>query len=157
MSIDEYALAFDGELLNRGFWLQVWVIEYNGQQHIYIEHTGDNTWANAPSPIYGLSQNFDTSKHAPENSLASRLQAVEINPQACQIRMIALGPIFEEQLTIHKHEPFRAQLETLAYEVAAYLKWRGFEVLGNYHKGASVKEQLLGEIKTKVMAFVTDS
>jgi hypothetical protein len=157
MSVEEYSLAFDGNLLKRGFWLHVWAIGYNGQQYIYLNQTGDGSWANAPSPINDLSQHFDTSKHAPKNSLASCLHAAEINPQACHFRMIALGPIFEEQVTIHKHEPFHAQLETLASEVAAYLKWRGFEVLGNYQMGASVREQLLDEIKSMVMAFVTES
>ena len=156
MSIDEYSLSFDGKMLKRGFWLQVWAIAYNGQQYLYLDHTGDNTWANAPSPLSGFSQHFESSKLVPDNSLSKRLDKIDIQPQACYYRMIALGPIFEEQLTIHKHEPLRAQVETLASEVAAYLKWRGFEVLGSYQMGASVREQLLDEIKSKVMAFVSE-
>jgi hypothetical protein len=155
MSIDEYSLAFDGEMLIRGFWLQVWAVGYNGQQYVYIDHTADNVWANAPSPVSGLSLHFDPSRHAPENSLTSCLQMADISPQACHFRMMALGPVFKEQLTIHKHEPLRSQLETLAYELAAYLQWRGFEVLGNYQKGDSVAEPLLDEIKSKVMAFIS--
>ncbi len=154
MSIDEYSLSFDGGLLSRGFWLQVWAIGYNGQQYIYLDHTGDNTWANAPSPLIGLSQHLDSSKHAPDNSLSTRLRKIDIDPQACHFRMLALGPLFEEQLTFHKHEPLRNQISTLEYEVAAYLKWQGFQVIGNCQKGGSVTQSLLDEAKSKVNKFL---
>jgi len=156
MSIEEYSLSFDGEMLKRGFWLQVWAIHFNGQQYIYINQSGDGSWPNAPSPISGLSQHFDTSKHAPKNSLASCLHSAEINPQGSYFRMIALGPIFEEQVTIHKHEPLREQMDTLAFEIAAYLIWRGFEVLGQYQKCASVREVLFEAIKSKVIAWLSE-
>ena len=156
MSIDEFSLAFDGELLKRGFWLQVWSIGYNERQYIYIDQTGDSTWANAPSPLSGLGLHFDSSKKAPSHRLLNFLQELEIVPQACHFRMLALGPIFEEQLTLHKHEPLRDQLAMLAFEVAAYLKWRGYAVLGRYQKGVSVSQPLLDEIKSKVMAFVIE-
>ena len=154
MSYDEYSLAFDGEMLKRGFWLQAWTIGYNGQQYIYLDHTGDDTLSNAPSPLNGLSQHLDSSKHAPDNCLSTRLRALDIDPRACHFRMLALGPIFEEQLTFHKHEPLRDQMDRLKYELAAFLIWRGFEVIGNCRKGASVSQSLLDEVKSKVMAFV---
>jgi len=154
MSIDEYSLSFDGGMLRRGFWLNVWAIGYNGQQYIYIDQTGDRIYANAPSPVSGLSRHFDSSKHAPENSLASCLHAANINPQGCIFRMLALGPIFKEQLTIHKHEPLRAQMETLKYELATYLKWRGFELIGQCQKVAPVSQDLIDAAKSKVNKFL---
>jgi len=156
MSMDEYALSFDGEMLKRGFWLQVWTIGYSDHNYIYLNQTSDRIYANAPSAINGLSQHFDSSKHAPDNSLASCLNALDIDPRTCYFRMLALGPLFEEQLTLHKHEPLRDQMDSLACEIAAYLKWRGFEVLGIFQKGATVSQALLDEVKSKVIKFLAE-
>jgi hypothetical protein len=155
MSINSCTLDFDGEILKRGFWLYLWVVVFNGQKYIYVGRTGDESLANAASPFSGLSQHLDLRRDAQGNDLARCLREVDLDPRACHFRMRAFGPIFEEQETLDKHEPYRDQMTMLEYEIASYLKWRGFEVLGQHQKGTSIKQSLLNEIKARVIEFVS--
>ena len=155
MGINSYTMAFDGELLKRGFWLYVWEILFNGEKYIFIGRTGNSSSANAASPFNRVSQHFDFRETAKGNTLARRLRENNIDPDASNFRMIALGPIFQEQKSVDTHKQYRDQMATLEYEIASYLKWQGFEVIGKYQKGSSIDQTLLNELKSKVVDFIT--
>ena len=148
-------MAFDGELLKRGFWLYVWKILFNGEIFIYVGRTGNSSSTNAASPFNRVSQHLDFRETARGNTLARRLKEVEIDPDSSNFRMIALGPIFQEQKSVDTHMRYRDQMATLEYEIAYYLKWQGFELLGKYQKGSAIDQTLLNELKSKVVEFIT--
>jgi len=148
-------MAFDGELLKRGFWLYVWKILFNGEIFIYVGRTGNSSSTNAASPFNRVSQHLDFRETARGNTLARRLKEVDIDPGSSNFSMIALGPIFQEQKSVDTHNRYRDQMATLEYEIAYYLKWQGFEVLGKYQKGSAIDQTLLDELKSKVVDFVT--
>jgi hypothetical protein len=155
MSINSYTMAFDGELLKRGFWLYVWKILFNGEKFIYVGRTGNSSSTNAASPFNRVSQHLDFRETARGNTLARRLKEVDIDPDSSNFHMIALGPIFQEQKSVDTHMRYRDQMATLEYEIAYYLKWQGFEVLGKYQKGSAIDQTLLNELKSKVVEFIT--
>jgi hypothetical protein len=155
MSINSYTMSFDGELLKRGFWLYVWKILFNGEKYIYLGRTGNSSSTHAASPFNRVSQHFDFQETAKGNTLARRLKEVDIDPDASNFCMIALGPIFQEQKSVDTHKKYRDQMATLEYEIASYLKWQGFEVLGKYQKGSAIDQTLLNDLKSKVVEFIT--
>jgi hypothetical protein len=69
--------------------------------------------------------------------------------------MLALGPFFPEQVTFDKHKPFRDQMATYEYELANYLKTQGCNVLGSHHIGTSVDNEILGDVKSQVLDFIS--
>jgi hypothetical protein len=155
MSINSYTMAFDGELLKRGFWLYVWKILFNREKYIYLGRTGNSPSASAASPFNRVSQHLDLRETAKGDTLARRLREVDIDPYASNFCMIALGPFFQEQKSEDTHKEYRDQMATLEYEIASYLKWQGFEVLGQYQKGSAIDQTLLNELKSKVVDFIT--
>ena len=91
MSINSYTVAFDGEILKRGFWLYLWIVIFNGQKYIYVGRTGDGSLANAASPFSGVSQQLDLRRDAQGNDLARCLRELDLDPRACHFRMHAFG------------------------------------------------------------------
>jgi hypothetical protein len=154
MSIHSYIMTFDGEMLKRGFWLYVWIVLFNGQQYIYVGRTGNSSSVGAASPFNRVSQHLDFRKNAKGSTLARRLREIGVDPEASNFRMIALGPIFQEQESFEKHKQYRDQMARLEYEIASYLTWRGYEVIGEHQKGSSVEQSLLNEVRSNVVDFI---
>jgi len=154
MSINTYQMEFNGEVLERGFWLYVWKIIEGSAVHLYVGRTGDSSSAHASSPFNRIGQHLDFRENAKGNSLAKRLKEAQINPKKSKFRMLALGPFFSEQETFEAHKPYRDQMATFEYELARHLKNHGYSVLGTHHQGAKVQATLLHEVKTKVMFFL---
>ena len=148
-------MAFNGEILERGFWLYVWEISQNNNKYIYVGRTGDSSSAHASSPFNRIGQHLDFRENAKGNSLAKRLKAAGVNPKKSNFRMLALGPLFPEQETFEAHVPFRDQMATFEYELASYLRVNNYNVLGIHNKGAGVLENTLSEIKIKAIEFLT--
>jgi hypothetical protein len=155
MPIKSYQMSFQGEVLDRGFWLYVWEIVSGKNRYFYVGRTGDSSSAHAASPFNRIGQHLDFRENAKGNSLAKRLKEVGVNPRTSNFRMLALGPFFPEQVTFDKHKPFRDQMATYEYELANYLKIHGCNVLGSHHIGSTVNNEILGDVKAQVMRFVT--
>ena len=68
--------------------------------------------------------------------------------------MLALGPLFPEQITFEEHKNYRDRMATLEYELAQHLSGNGYDVLGVHHKMATVSPTILAEIKDKVSEFL---
>ena len=147
-------MGFNGEVLERGFWLYVWEIKEGDTKHLYVGRTGDSSSPNASSPFNRIGQHLDFRENAKGNSLAKGLKEVGINPKKSKFRMLAMGPFFPEQESFESHKQFRDQMATFEHELARYLQSNGYSVLGIHHQGAKVPENHLNEVKAKVMEFL---
>jgi len=154
MNIIGYEMGFEGEVLQRGFWLYVWEIVYCKKVYLYVGRTGDSASPYASSPFNRIGQHLDFRENAKGNSLAKRLKEKGVDARASKFRMLALGPLFPEQKSFEAHKPYRDQMATLEYETAAYLRKQQFEVLGKHHTGMSVPQGVVDEIKSKVIWFL---
>lgn len=155
MPIKSYQMSFQGEVLQRGFWLYVWEIISGSKRYIYVGRTGDSSSAHAASPFNRIGQHLDFRDNAKGNSLAKRLKEVDVNPRTSNFRMLALGPFFPEQATFDEHRPYRDQMATFEFELANYLKTEGYNVLGSHHIGAAVDNEDLDDVKSQVLAFIS--
>jgi hypothetical protein len=155
MSIQSYQMTFQGEVLARGFWLYVWEIVSGSNRYFYVGRTGDSSSAHAASPFNRIGQHLDFRENAKGNSLAKRLNEVGINPRTSNFRMLALGPFSPEQVTFDEHKPFRDQMATYEHELANYLKTEGYNVLGSHHLGTTVDNEILGDVKSRVLDFIS--
>ena len=87
-------LSFNGELLQRGFWLYVWEIQTPKKPlFYYVGRTGDSSSINAQSPFNRMGQHLSFKKG---NMLRHHLESKNIVPETCLFRLIAHGPILKE-------------------------------------------------------------
>jgi len=156
MDINTYVMRFDGQVLERGFWLYVWEILYHQKKYIYVGRTGDSSSRNASSPFSRIGQHLDFRKNARGNSLAKRLKEAGVDPKKSRFRMLALGPLYPEQESFDAHRPYRDQMATIEYEIAEYLREVRFNVLGSHHTGTLVQADVVNDIKLKVSEFLND-
>jgi len=154
MIINAYEMGFDGEVLQRGFWLYIWKIVYEQKTYIYIGRTGDSSSPNASSPFNRIGQHLDFRNNAKGNSLAKNLIKAGVDPKQSKFSMLALGPLFEEQKSFDTHKPFRDQMATLEYETAEYLKKNNFTVLGKHYKGTAVPLNTVAELLEQISRFL---
>ncbi len=158
MSINTYQMEFNGEILERGFWLYVWEITGEKNRNFYVGRTGDSSSSNASSPFNRIGQHLDFRENAKGASLAKRLKEAGINPKKSKFRMLAIGPVFPEQKEFEAHKPFRDQMATYEYELANHLKNKGHKVLGLHHQGTVVENaQFLAQVKENVEIFLAST
>jgi hypothetical protein len=60
--------------------------------------------------------------------------------------MVAVGPIYPEQMTFETHVPVRNQMAALERAVANQLKQRGYLVLGTHPASGSPDQSVLEQI-----------
>src|SRR5579864_5334936 len=95
MNTATHELNFDGELLERGFWLYVWEITTQHQTRLYyVGRTGDSSSDNAQSPFNRMAQHLGFNEKS--NPLRRYLKAESVSPEDCTFRLVAYGPIVEE-------------------------------------------------------------
>lgn len=121
-------LAFDGELLRRGFWLYVWEITpRNAKPCYYVGRTGDSSTPNAQSPFIRMGQHFGKNKNA--NALRRHLEARKINPEQCALKLFAHGPILDEVSDFDEHKKRRDVAAALEKALEESLRVVGYDVL----------------------------
>jgi len=145
-----YQISFQGGLLERGFWLYIWRIEYKGRVCYYVGRTGDSSSRYAASPFSRLSQHLDVRNSASANMLLRNIRAAGFNPLECFFEMTAFGPIFPEQHTLDQHRQFRDRIAPLESALAEYLRQRGLEVIGKHPSPGSVDQKIFSEVLTSV-------
>jgi hypothetical protein len=150
-------MEFNGEVLERGFWLYVWEVLEGNECHLYVGRTGDSYSPNASSPFNRIGQHLDFRENAKGATLAKRLKEAGINPNRARFRMLALGPFFPEQKDFEAHRPYRDKMATLEFELAEHLKQLGHSVLGVHHKGAPVSASQLAAVKENVEGFLSSA
>lgn len=88
-----YNASFEGPLLQRGFWLYVWeIVAPAGRALHYVGKTGDKASRVCQSPFNRLSNHLGGNKHS--NALKRHLAVKKIDPERCQFRFHAYGPLF---------------------------------------------------------------
>jgi hypothetical protein len=152
-----FSIRFEGHVLNRGFWL--YVIDIRGRQarHLYVGRTGDSSSANAASPFSRIGQHLDSRTNAKGNALARNLAKVGLEPASCDLEMIAIGPIYPEQLDFETHKPFRDRLAALEWGVAQALRQRGYSVLGTHYATVEPEASLLTEVMSLLQERLSSS
>lgn len=155
LEMKSYSIKFDGRVLERGFWLYVIDISSGEGRRLYVGRTGDSSSSNAGSPFARIGQHLECRANAKGNALARNLRAVGINPSACSLEMIAIGPIFPEERTFGDHKRVRDVMAGLEGAVATALRQRGFTVLGRHsvaHPADSGKLKEVLELIEKKLA-----
>lgn len=140
-----YNMQFDGQLLNRGFWLYVWDVKGNDRRYVYVGRTGDTSSRYASSPFRRIGQHLDASLNAKGNALAKQLRAAGVRCDECTFEMVAVGPIFPEQTTWDDHVPFRDRMAAIERAVAEELKSRGYLVLGTHQRASLADDAAVWE------------
>lgn len=142
-------LAFDGELLRRGFWLYVWEITpKNAASLYYVGRTGDNPSPKAQSPFVRMGQHFGKNKNA--NALRKHLEAREIDPARCGLRLFAHGPIFDEVSDYDEHKKRRDVAAALEKALEESLRVVGYDVLNVVNSNMKLDKSLF---KKMIRAF----
>ena len=139
-------ISFEGELLQRGFWIYAWKISSGNRIVYYVGRTGDSSSSNAASPFNRIGTHLDARPNAKANSLTRRLLEAGLKPATCKFRMAAVGPLHPEQDNFDDHRAIRDRMATLEHEVAIALRTRGHEVLGTHSRGSKVEAKLVEHV-----------
>lgn len=149
VTIPTHELRFDGQLLQRGFWLYVWeVTPPTGKPMHYVGRTGDASSPNAQSPFARMSQHLGFAKTS--MMLRKHLDARGVNPPSCSFRLIAHGPILPEAecKTWEVHRERRDVLAAMERVLCEELKAAGYDVLNT----VSSRKVLNAEVYATVRA-----
>ncbi len=150
LALRKHVMSFEGQLLNRGFWLYVWRINAPERSVLYVGRTGDNSSCNAGSPFNRIGQHLDVRGSAKGNAMGRQLRVAGLTAADCVFRMVAIGPLFPEQADWNSHCPVRDTVARLEKELAAWLQGRGYEVLGIHHCNGDLDPALFASIKCLV-------
>ena len=141
-----YQMSFDGCVLNRGFWIYLWKVVGPDGIYFYLGRTGDSSSANAASPFARIGQHLNFRETARGNSLAMRLQEIDVNPCDCRFHMLAIGPLFQEEKEWEKHKPIRDKVAAIESALSKFLRDRGCNVLGAHSSTKPLDEKLLRKL-----------
>lgn len=139
-------MSFNGYLLERGFWLYVLDIRQEENRYIYVGRTGDSSSANAASPFNRIGQHLDFRAIARGNALGRQLGYLNVQPSQCTFEMLAIGPIFPEQLTFELHKPIRDTVGAIEAALADELVDRGYNVIGTHGRRVPQDAELWAEV-----------
>ncbi len=155
----KYQLTFDGDLLQRGFWIYIWKVEDRKTSNLYyyVGRTGDSSSLNASSPFSRLSSHL--SKNPKANALLKHLHAQGIAVGECRFDFFSFGPLFFEAFNWEDHKHKRDKTATVEKMVAQSLKERGVTVFGvhqvSQHRFIDSPE--LRTIVDNIMDDITDN
>jgi len=146
-----YELNFDGELLERGFWLYVWEITTPSQTHLYyVGRTGDSSSDNAQSPFNRMAQHLGFNEKS--NPLRRYLRGEGVAPEKCNFRLVAHGPIVKEAGSPHAHRERRDRVSAMEKALATTMTAVGYRVMNRVNCRIEVDAQMF---KTVRAAFTT--
>jgi hypothetical protein len=137
-------LNFDGELLQRGFWLYVWEIQTPNQTTLYyVGRTGDSSSINAQSPFNRMGQHLGFNDKS--NVLRRHLEGKNFDPETCSFQLIAYGPILKEAKTKDEHRKRRDSIASMEKALADEMTAVGYNVINtvNCRKKLDVKKFVL--------------
>lgn len=140
-------MRFDGQLLNRGFWLYIWHVRGPLCHHVYVGRTGDSSSPHASSPFKRISQHLDPGPNAKGNALGKQLKRAGCKYEECSFEMVAIGPIWPEQADFESHKAVRDRTAALERAIADELRDRGYVVLGTHPRTGAPDQTLLQRIR----------
>ena len=121
-------LNFNGELLQRGFWLYIWEIQTPKKKHLYyVGRTGDSSSINAQSPFNRMGQHLSVKNKG--NVLRRHLEGKNIDPETCSFRLIAHGPILKETNNKDEHRKRRDSIASMEKALADEMAATGYNVI----------------------------
>lgn len=96
---------------------------------VYVRRTGDNSSPNAQSPFNRMGQHLGNSESS--NTLRKHLTRRGIDPAACDLRLVAYGPILDEapDRDMDEHKVRRNTVGALEKRLADELSGAGYDVL----------------------------
>jgi len=153
LPLSVYGMSFNGQVLERGFWLYIWKIAAPKGEYLYVGRTGDSSSPNAASPFRRIGQHLDFSDNAKANSLARRLRERGVNPLDCEFEMYAIGPLFPEQDSMEKHRPFRDKVAALECALSETLRARKYNVLGVQRSRKQLDRQVFEQVLIAIDQF----
>lgn len=125
-----HSFAFNGQVLQRGFWLYVWEIRPpDGTTLHYVGRTGDSSSPNAQSPFNRMGQHLGFNDKS--NVLRRRLEKTGIAPETCELRLVAHGPILPEAATVEEHRPARDIVAAMEKALANAMRHAGYNVVND--------------------------
>ena len=141
-----HALAFSGQLLQRGFWLYVWEIRPpDGAAIYYVGRTGDSSSINAQSPFNRMGQHLGFNINS--NVLRRRLAASGIAPEACTFRLMAHGPVLAEAQSVEEHRRSRDLVAAFEKALADALSAAGYHVMNPVHCRMPLDNELFATVR----------
>ena len=147
-TIQKYTVAFDGQLLRRGFWLYVWRIKSSKGLRLYVGRTGDSSSRYAASPFHRIGQHLDARPNAKGNALMRQMLDDGLDPTRCKFELVALGPLFPEQKSLASHRPIRDIVGGMEGALATLFRERGYIVLGTHGKGTPPAPALMRKVRS---------
>jgi len=146
MSTRTHELAFKGDLLERGFWLYVWEITTQQRGNFYyIGRTGDSSSFNAQSPFNRMGQHLGSKSRS--NALRRKLEANSIEPERCNFRLVAHGPIFEEAKMPEEYRLRRDKIGAMEKALADAMCASGYQVLNTVSCKVRLDEVAFAEVR----------
>lgn len=150
MQSNTYSLTFSGELLRRGFWLYVWEIKTPENVYLYYAgRTGDSSSVNAQSPFNRMGQHLGFNDKS--NLLRRRLKGRGIDPENCEYRLVAHGPIMGEASDRDKHRKLRDIIAALEKALAEAMCAAGYTIINTVKCRMPLDNLLFEEVRA---AFV---
>ena len=153
MNAETFELAFNGRILQRGFWLYVWEITPPiGPKLYYVGRTGDSASANAQSPFNRMGQHLGFVKNS--NMLRRHLEGRQVRPEQCQFRLIAHGPIESESPSGEPadHNERRDRVAALEKALATVMREAGYLVINEVKCRKMVGAQRFAQIRAAFSA-----
>lgn len=132
MSRQSYEVIFDGGILRRGFWLYVWEITpIDGPALYYVGRMGDSASTNAQSPFNRMGQHLGFIKN--NNMLRRHLENRQVEPERCEFRLVAHGPIKPEskRKELAEHIERRDRVAAMERALAAAMRRAGCDVMND--------------------------
>lgn len=130
MTADLHEVRFNGGVLQRGFWLYIWeVTPLKGRALYYVGRTGDSSSTNAQSPFNPMGQHLGFARNS--NMLRRHLGEQGIEPERCDFRLVAVGPLEEESQASSRdeHDDRRDRVAAMEKALAETLTAAGCRVM----------------------------
>lgn len=130
MNADLQEVRFNGGILQRGFWLYVWEITRpEGGALYYVGRTGDSSSTNAQSPFNRMGQHLGFARNS--NMLRRHLDEQGVEPERCDFRLVAVGPLEEESQASSRdeHDGRRDRVAAMEKALAETLTAAGCRVM----------------------------
>jgi hypothetical protein len=143
-------VKFEGRILQRGFWLYVWVVSCGENEVLYVGRTGDSSSRFASSPFSRIGQHLDLRIGAKGNALLRNLRAAGLEPTKCSFELFAVGPLFLEQADMESHRRHRDIVAPLENALAVHLRSVGYNVIGNHGCRKPIDDELFSQVLASV-------
>ena len=143
-----YDLRFNGELLQRGFWLYVWeVTPPTGAALLYVGRTGDSSSANAQSPFARMGQHLGFAKTS--MMLRKHLDGRKVDPKACKFRLVSHGPVLPEaeNQNMDLHRSRRDIVAAMERALCEELKAAGYDVLNTVNSRKALDNNAFASVR----------